>query len=102
MQPCHHKGPIHTSPYGEVPKITNHFRDWVFMTQTFTVPFETDPDTVRKLFMQIGKVMAEPGRQGYGRGRRGPREALNAPAPARAPRSCPIGCVRFGAVMPTG
>lgn len=55
MQLRHHKGPIHTIPYGEVPQITNYSRDWVIMKLKFTVPFETDPNKVKKLFKQIGK-----------------------------------------------
>lgn len=57
MQLRHHKGPVHTIPYGEIPKITNYSRDWVIMKLKFTVPFETDPNKVKKLFKQIGKDM---------------------------------------------
>jgi moderate conductance mechanosensitive channel len=57
MQMRHHKGPIHTIPYGEVPKITNYSRDWVIMKLKFTVPFDTDPNKVKKLFKNIGKDM---------------------------------------------
>lgn len=59
MQMRHHKGPVHTIPYGEIPKITNYSRDWVIMKLKFTVPFETDPNKVKKLFKQIGKDMQE-------------------------------------------
>lgn len=59
MQLRHHKGPVHTIPYGEIPKITNYSRDWVIMKLKFTVPFETDPNKVKKLFKQIGKDMAQ-------------------------------------------
>ena len=59
MQLRHHKGPVHTIPYGEIPKITNYSRDWVIMKLKFTVPFETDPNKVKKLFIQIGKEMME-------------------------------------------
>ena len=57
MQLRHHKGPVHTIPYGEIPKLTNYSRDWVIMKLKFTVPFETDPNKVKKLFKQIGKDM---------------------------------------------
>ncbi|MEM7423595.1 MAG: mechanosensitive ion channel domain-containing protein [Pseudomonadota bacterium] len=57
MQLRHHKGPVHTIPYGEIPKITNFSRDWVIMKLKFTVPFDTDPNTVKKIFKQIGKDM---------------------------------------------
>lgn len=59
MQLRHHKGPIHTIPYGEIPQITNYSRDWVIMKLKFTVPFETDPNKVKKLFKNIGKEMQE-------------------------------------------
>ncbi len=59
MQLRHHKGPVHTIPYGEIPKITNFSRDWVIMKLRFTVPFDTDPDKVRKLFKKIGQQMLE-------------------------------------------
>lgn len=59
MQLRHHKGPVHTLPYGEIPKITNYSRDWVIMKLRFTVPFGTDPEKVRKIFKKIGQEMAE-------------------------------------------
>lgn len=59
LQLRHHKGPVHTIPYGEIPKITNYSRDWVIVKLKFTVPFETDPNKVKKLFKQIGKDMQD-------------------------------------------
>ena len=59
MQLRHHKGPVHTIPYGEIPKITNYSRDWVIMKLKFTVPFDTDPNKIKKLFKQIGKDLLE-------------------------------------------
>ncbi len=59
MQLRHHKGPVHTLPYGEIPKITNFSRDWVIMKLRFTVPFGTDPEKVRKLFKKIGQDMLQ-------------------------------------------
>ena len=57
MQLRHHKGPVHTIPYGEIPKITNYSRDWVIMKLRFTVPFDTDPNRVKKIFKKIGNDM---------------------------------------------
>ncbi|MEO9515381.1 MAG: mechanosensitive ion channel domain-containing protein [Paracoccaceae bacterium] len=57
MQLRHHKGPVHTLPYGEIPKITNFSRDWVIMKLRFTVPFGTDPNKVKKIFKKIGQEM---------------------------------------------
>jgi len=57
MQLRHHKGAVHTIPYGEIPKITNFSRDWVIMKLKFTVPFDTDPNKVKKIFKKIGAEM---------------------------------------------
>ncbi|MEM9872098.1 MAG: mechanosensitive ion channel domain-containing protein [Pseudomonadota bacterium] len=59
MQLRHHRGPVHTLPYGEIPKITNYSRDWVIMKLRFTVPFGTDPNKVKKIFKTIGAEMME-------------------------------------------
>jgi small-conductance mechanosensitive channel len=57
MQLRHHKGPVHTIPYGEIPKITNFSRDWVIMKLRFTVPFNSDPNQIKKIFKKIGQEM---------------------------------------------
>jgi small-conductance mechanosensitive channel len=57
MQMRHHKGPVHTIPYGEIPKITNFSRDWVIMKLRFTVPFDSDPNKIKKIFKKIGQDM---------------------------------------------
>ena len=59
MQLRHHRGLVHTIPYGEIPKLTNFSRDWVIMKLMFTVPFDTDPDKVKKIFKKIGAEMME-------------------------------------------
>jgi small-conductance mechanosensitive channel len=59
MQLRHHKGPVHTIPYGEIPKVTNYSRDWVIMKLRFTVPFDTDPNKVKKIFKRIGQDLLE-------------------------------------------
>jgi small-conductance mechanosensitive channel len=59
MQLRHHKGPAHTIPYGEIPKVTNFSRDWVIMKLRFTVPFGSDPEKIRKIFKKIGQDMLE-------------------------------------------
>jgi small-conductance mechanosensitive channel len=59
MQLRHHRGPVHTIPYGEIPKLTNYSRDWVIMKLKFTVPFDTDPNKVKKIFKKIGAAMLE-------------------------------------------
>jgi small-conductance mechanosensitive channel len=59
MQLRHHKGPVHTIPYGEIPKVTNNSRDWVIMKLKFTFPFETDANKIKKIFKKIGAEMLE-------------------------------------------
>ena len=59
MQLRHHRGAIHTIPYGEIPKITNYSRDWTIMKLTFTVPFETDLLKVKRIFKKIGTDLLE-------------------------------------------
>lgn len=58
MQLRHHLGPVHTVPYGEIPKITNYSRDWVILKLKFTVDFDTDPNRIKKIFKRIGAEMA--------------------------------------------
>lgn len=59
MQLRHHKGPVHTIPFGEIPKITNFSRDWVIMKLRFTVPFDSDPIKIKKIFKKIGQDLME-------------------------------------------
>ncbi|MEO1091447.1 MAG: mechanosensitive ion channel domain-containing protein [Pseudomonadota bacterium] len=51
----HHRGYLHTIPFGEIRHLTNYSRDWVIMKLEFRVPFDTDIELVRRLFKQIGK-----------------------------------------------
>jgi len=59
MQLRHHRGMVHTVPYGEIPLLTNFSRDWVIMKLMFTVPFDTDPNKIKKIFKKIGAEMLE-------------------------------------------
>ena len=59
MQLRHHNGPVHTIPFGEIPKVTNMSRDWVIMKLKWTLPFGTDPQKIKKLFKEIGKEMMD-------------------------------------------
>lgn len=59
LQLRHHRGPVHTIPYGEIPKLTNFSRDWVIMKLRFTVPFDTELNKVKKIFKQIGNDMLQ-------------------------------------------
>ena len=53
----HHRGAVHTVPFGEMKSLTNHSRDWVIMKLELRVPFDTDLKLVKKLVKGIG---AEP------------------------------------------
>jgi small-conductance mechanosensitive channel len=55
----HHRGAVHTVPFGELNSITNHSRDWVIMKLEFRVPFDTDMKQVKKLVKKIGKKLLE-------------------------------------------
>ena len=59
LQLRHHNGPIHTIPFGEIPKVTNLSRDWVIMKLKWTLPFGTNPNKIKKLFKEIGKEMMD-------------------------------------------
>ena len=43
----HHRGAVHTIPFGELTSLTNYSRDWVIMKMEFRVPFETDIKVVK-------------------------------------------------------
>jgi len=58
MQLRHHRGAVHTIPYGEIRSITNYSRDWVIMKLEFRVPYDTDLQLVKRLIKQIGKELA--------------------------------------------
>ncbi|WP_233270324.1 mechanosensitive ion channel family protein [Chachezhania sediminis] len=61
MQLRHHRGILQTVPFGGIKEISNMSRDWVIMKLKFTVPFDTDPNLIKKLFKQIGKdIQADP------------------------------------------
>lgn len=59
MQLRHHRGGVHTIPYGEIPKLTNFSRDWVLMKLRFTVPFNTDLKKVKNIFKKIGSEVVD-------------------------------------------
>ena len=50
----HHRGAIHTIPFGELKSLTNYSRDWVIMKLEFRVPFDTDLKLIKKLVKQVG------------------------------------------------
>jgi len=54
LQIRHHRGAVHTLPFGEVKSMTNYSRDWVIMKLEFRVPFDTDLQLVKKIIKKIG------------------------------------------------
>ncbi len=59
LQLRHHRGAVHTLPYGELRYLTNLSRDWVIMKLEFRVPFDTDLKLVKKLIKQVGAKLLE-------------------------------------------
>lgn len=55
----HHRGAVHTVPFGGIQTLTNYSRDWAIMKLRFRVPFETNVDMVRKLLKAVGAELAQ-------------------------------------------
>ena len=55
----HHRGAVHTIPFGEIPSMTNYSRDWVIMKLEFRVPFDTDMQKVKKLIKRLGQDLVD-------------------------------------------
>ena len=53
----HHRGHLHTVPFGSLDKITNYSRDWVIDKVTLGLTYDTDLDKVKRLIKQIGKAL---------------------------------------------
>lgn len=60
----HHRGAVHTIPFGELKSVTNHMRDWVIMKLEFRVPFDTNLQQVKKIVKRIGAELQA--HEGYG------------------------------------
>jgi moderate conductance mechanosensitive channel len=61
MKLRHHRGALHTIPFGSLDKITNYSRDWVIDKMTINVTYDTDLDKAKKIIKQIGKeLQADP------------------------------------------
>ncbi len=55
----HHRGALHTIPFGSIGTITNHSRDWVKIKFTFEVAPTTDLERLRKVIKKLGQQLAE-------------------------------------------
>ena len=59
MKLRHHRGPLQTVPFSEIPYIKNHSRDWIIMKLEFRVPYNTDMEFVRKTIKALGQEMLQ-------------------------------------------
>ena len=55
----HHRGAVHTIPFGEIRWLTNQSRDWQIMKLEFRVPFDTDVMLVKSLIKRIGEELMQ-------------------------------------------
>ncbi|MBP2233022.1 small-conductance mechanosensitive channel [Azospirillum agricola] len=59
MQLRHHRGPLHTVPFGEIHQLTNYSRDWVIMKLPLRITYDTDVEKVRKHIKQLGQALLD-------------------------------------------
>jgi small-conductance mechanosensitive channel len=55
----HHRGAVHTIPFGEIRWLTNQSRDWQIMKLEFRVRFDTDVKLVKGLVKRIGEELLQ-------------------------------------------
>ena len=55
----HHRGALHTVPFGEIHHLTNYSRDWVIMKLPLRLTYDTDVDKVRRLIKKIGQQLLD-------------------------------------------
>jgi small-conductance mechanosensitive channel len=55
----HHRGPLHTIPFGEIHHLTNFSRDWAIEKLELRVPYDTDLEKVRKIIKAVGRELME-------------------------------------------
>jgi small-conductance mechanosensitive channel len=55
----HHRGAVHTIPFGELKALTNYSRDWIILKLEFRVPFDTDLRLIKKLVKQVSAELLE-------------------------------------------
>jgi small-conductance mechanosensitive channel len=59
LQLRHHRGALHTVPFGEIQRLSNYSRDWAIMKLRFRVPFDTDIEKARKVIKNVGLALLE-------------------------------------------
>lgn len=57
LQLRHHRGPVHTIPFGRVEAVTNYTRDWVIEKLELRLELGTDIDRVKKIIKKIGQEL---------------------------------------------
>ncbi|MFO1148394.1 MAG: mechanosensitive ion channel family protein [Alsobacter sp.] len=55
----HHRGAIHTVPFGTIQRLTNYSRDWIILKLEFLLAFETDLKKVKTIVKRIGEEMMQ-------------------------------------------
>jgi len=55
----HHRGMVHTIPFGSLGSVTNFSRDYIIMKLRFRVKYDTDVDKVRKIIKKINKNISK-------------------------------------------
>ncbi|WP_180943817.1 mechanosensitive ion channel domain-containing protein [Sinorhizobium mexicanum] len=53
----HHRGALHTIPFGSLDKITNYSRDWAIDKIMVSVTYDTDLDVVKNTIKEVGKEL---------------------------------------------
>jgi small-conductance mechanosensitive channel len=57
----HHRGAVHTLPFGQIKSLTNYTRDWALMRLEFRLAPETDLALIKRLVKNIGnELLADP------------------------------------------
>jgi len=59
LQLRHHRGALHTIPFGEIRHLTNFSRDWVMMKLKLRLTYDTDVERVRKLIKKLGERLMD-------------------------------------------
>ena len=54
----HHRGAVHTLPFGEIKQLTNYSRDWIIMKLEFLLAFDTDLQKVKRLVKKVGEELS--------------------------------------------
>ncbi len=59
MQIRHHRGALHTVPYGQITRLTNESRDWVIVKLEFRLTYDADLVQVKRILKRIGEELQQ-------------------------------------------